>query len=158
MNISNSESFPVRTEQKMSKFWFEYPTVFLTANIEWKANPPCSSSTASYAHWSPQTYMTVCGMVWYRTSRVNQHWQQQKQNWPLFMYSAIYKYFFFWEIYSAFGQRLTRTIAFWFHDTALLKFLVFSLPIVCASFGRILNSCGRLVLCLPDLSTVTRVP
>ena len=54
----------------MAKVWFEHSTIFLTADIGWKAKLSCPSSTANYAHRSPQTYM-ACGMVWFRTLRVN---------------------------------------------------------------------------------------
>ena len=49
----------------MANFWFEHPTVFITADEEWKAKLSHSSSTASYAHRSPQTYMACvawCGI------------------------------------------------------------------------------------------------
>ena len=52
----------------MAKFRFDHPTVFLTADVEWKAKLSLPSSTASYAHRSPTNLHVECGMVWYRTS------------------------------------------------------------------------------------------
>ena len=46
----------------MSKFWFEHPTLLLTAYTGWKAKLSCPSGTSSYAHCSPQNPHGVCGI------------------------------------------------------------------------------------------------
>ena len=52
-------------EQKMAPFWFKHPTVFLTADVGWKAKLSHPSSAASFADHSPRTYMACvawCGI------------------------------------------------------------------------------------------------